>query len=103
VYAAMLIIDSAPSPSPSKSWVGNRDADGSGPKTSAWPERFKKSLRCVSLRSADGGSMRPIRMELLAEHGTVDGESKIDNYRAMGPAPMSVVHQYNQVLASVFR
>jgi hypothetical protein len=45
--------------------------------------------------------MRPIRMELLAEHGTVDGESKIDNYRAMGPAPMSVVHQHNQVLEQV--
>jgi hypothetical protein len=42
-----------------------------------------------------------IRMELLAEHGTVDGESKIDNYRAMGPAPLSVVHQHNEVLQQV--
>jgi hypothetical protein len=31
-----------------------------------------------------------MRMELLAEHDTVDGESKIENYRAMGPAPWSV-------------
>lgn len=42
-----------------------------------------------------------IRMGLLAEHGTVDGEAKIANYRAMGPAPWSIVHQHNEVLAQV--
>lgn len=41
------------------------------------------------------------RMGLLAEHGTVDGEAKIENYRAMGPAPWSIVHQHNEVLAQV--
>ena len=42
-----------------------------------------------------------IRMGLLAEHGTVDGEAKIENYRAMGAAPWSVVFEHNALLAQI--
>ena len=42
-----------------------------------------------------------IRMGLLAEHGTVNGEAKINSYRAMGPAPWSIVHQHNEILSQV--
>lgn len=42
-----------------------------------------------------------VRMDLLAEHGTVGGETKIENYRAMGPAPWSVVFEHNRLLAQV--
>jgi len=39
------------------------------------------------------------RMNLLAEYGTVDGEAKIDNYRAMGDAPWSILFEHNKLLA----
>lgn len=42
-----------------------------------------------------------IRMELLAEHGTVDGETKIDNYAALGPAPWSIAYEHTPVLQQV--
>jgi hypothetical protein len=40
-----------------------------------------------------------VRMELLAEYGTAEGEAKIENYRAMGPAPWSIVAEHNALLA----
>jgi hypothetical protein len=42
-----------------------------------------------------------IRMELLAEHGTVRGEAKIDNFMTMGPAPWSIVHEHNHLLIQI--
>ncbi len=42
-----------------------------------------------------------IRMGLLAEHGTASGEAKIENYRAMGAAPWSVVFEHNLLLTQV--
>jgi len=42
-----------------------------------------------------------IRMGLLAELGTVDGETKIENYQAMGHAPWSIIFRHNQLLAQV--
>jgi hypothetical protein len=44
-------------------------------------------------------SQSNIRMGLLAVYGTVDGEAKIDNYRAMGDAPWSIVFEHNGLLA----
>lgn len=38
---------------------------------------------------------------LLAELGPVDGDHKLDNYRAMGPAPWSVVFEHSVLLRQV--
>lgn len=42
-----------------------------------------------------------VRMELLAELGTVDGEAKIDNYRLLGPAPWSIIYEHNELLKQI--
>lgn len=42
-----------------------------------------------------------VRMELLAEHGTRLGEDKIDNFRAMGPAPWSMAYEHTDPLLQV--
>lgn len=42
-----------------------------------------------------------VRMQLLAELGTVDGEAKIDNFRAMGPAPWSISYEHTEPLRQV--
>lgn len=42
-----------------------------------------------------------IRMQLLAEHGTVNGERKIADYRLMGPAPWSIAFEHNPLLAQI--
>lgn len=40
-------------------------------------------------------------MGLLAEHGTIDGEQKIANYRAIGATPFSVVFTHNVFLRQI--
>ncbi|NHC16341.1 hypothetical protein [Motilibacter deserti] len=42
-----------------------------------------------------------VRMGLLAEHGTIDGETKIENYRAMGPAPWSIAIEHNRLMRQI--
>lgn len=42
-----------------------------------------------------------VRAELVAEHGPTDGAQKLDNYRAMGPAPWSVVFEHSALLAQI--
>jgi hypothetical protein len=42
-----------------------------------------------------------VRADLLAELGELDGDAKIENYRAMGPAPWSVVREHNDLLRQV--
>jgi hypothetical protein len=42
-----------------------------------------------------------VRMELLAELGTVDGEAKIDNYRLLGPAPWSIIYEHTELLKQI--
>lgn len=42
-----------------------------------------------------------VRMDLLAHLGTSNGEAKIDNYRAMGPAPWSIAFEHNTALAQI--
>ncbi|MDX6542351.1 MAG: hypothetical protein QOI71_3961 [Gaiellales bacterium] len=42
-----------------------------------------------------------VRAGLLGELGAADGEAKIENYRAMGPAPWSVVFEHSRLLAQV--
>jgi hypothetical protein len=39
-----------------------------------------------------------VRERLLAELGSADAERKLDNYRAMGPEPWSVVFEYSALL-----
>lgn len=42
-----------------------------------------------------------VRMNLLAEHVTVDGDEKIENFRAMGPAPWSISYEHTEPLRQV--
>jgi hypothetical protein len=42
-----------------------------------------------------------VRAELLAEFGVVNSERKFDNYRAMGPAPWSLVFEHTVLLGQV--
>jgi hypothetical protein len=42
-----------------------------------------------------------IRMSVLAEHGTINGDDKIANFTAMGPAPWSIVFEHNTLLKQV--
>ncbi len=42
-----------------------------------------------------------VRAELLAEHGPADEVQKLDNYRAMGSAPWSVVFEHSALLAQI--
>lgn len=42
-----------------------------------------------------------IREGLQAEFGTIDAEAKLDNYRAMGPAPWSVVFEHSALLREI--
>ncbi len=42
-----------------------------------------------------------VRQELLAELGLINGDAKLDNYRAMGPAPWSVVFEHSALLRQV--
>lgn len=42
-----------------------------------------------------------VRADLLAELGPFDGDAKMDNYRAMGPAPWSVVFEHSALLRQV--
>jgi hypothetical protein len=47
------------------------------------------------------GNQSKVRMHLLAEHGTVDGDEKIENFRAMGPAPWSISYEHTEPLKQV--
>ena len=42
-----------------------------------------------------------VRANLLAEFGPLDADAKLDNYRAMGPAPWSVVFEHSALLRQV--
>jgi hypothetical protein len=42
-----------------------------------------------------------VRGDLISELGSKGYETKLDNYRAMGPAPWSVVYQHTALLAQV--
>ena len=42
-----------------------------------------------------------VREGVLAEFGSLDGDRKLDNYRAMGPAPWSVVFEHSVLLRQV--
>jgi hypothetical protein len=42
-----------------------------------------------------------VRAELLGELGPFDAQRKLDNYRAMGPAPWSVVFEHTMLLRQV--
>lgn len=42
-----------------------------------------------------------VRAHLLSELGHADGDRKLDNYRAMGPAPWSVVFEHSVLLSQV--
>ncbi len=42
-----------------------------------------------------------VRDELQAEFGTIDAEAKLDNYRAMGSAPWSIVFEHSVLLRQV--
>jgi len=42
-----------------------------------------------------------VRAELVAELGALRAEQKLDNYRAMGPAPWSVVFEHSALLAQI--
>jgi len=42
-----------------------------------------------------------VRMGLLAELGTVDGEAKIDHFTVLGNAPWSIVFEHNELLRQV--
>lgn len=42
-----------------------------------------------------------VNAELFGELGPVDGEAKLENYRAMGPAPWSVVFEHSSLLRQV--
>jgi hypothetical protein len=42
-----------------------------------------------------------VRMGLLAEHGTDDGEQKIADYQLMGPAPWSIAFEHNPLMTQV--
>lgn len=44
-----------------------------------------------------------VRMALLAELGTIDGEDKIQNYMQLGPAPWSVIFRHNELLNQIRR
>jgi hypothetical protein len=42
-----------------------------------------------------------VRADLIAEFGSADAEDKLENYRAMGPAPWSVVFEHSVLLRQV--
>jgi hypothetical protein len=57
-----------------------------------WDEQVKASWKVNKAQ---------VREELRAEFGTVDAEAKLDNYRAMGPAPWSIVFEHSLLLRQV--
>jgi hypothetical protein len=43
----------------------------------------------------------PVRANLIAEFGSTDAETKLNNYQAMGAAPWSVVFEHSALLRQV--
>lgn len=58
----------------------------------AWDEAIKAMWR---------SNKSMVREDLIAELGSTDAEQKLDNYRAMGPAPWSVVFEHTVLLRQV--
>lgn len=57
-----------------------------------WDEEIKSMWRANKAEIEQG---------LIAEFGSIDGQRKLENYRAMGPAPWSVVFEDSVLLGQV--
>lgn len=53
------------------------------------------------VRSQWAANQAAVRAGLLAELGTANAEAKVENYRAMGSAPWSIVFEHSRLLAQV--
>lgn len=55
----------------------------------------------VGVKEQWRGNKSSVRMHLLAEHGTIDGDEKIENFCALGPAPWSISYEHTDPLKQV--